>query len=141
MIVDGRYEFVGSDLGKANKNIEKAEKDVKRVVELNAKDSTIDVVIAGLPDHNDATVYLAIAEGGLSSNVAGGENQGHKLEHSSVVRELKMAGRVAKSEKEFKSTVSFDLKPEYKKDQVSLVVFVQENDERGVIAVGKIAAK
>ena len=101
----------------------------------------LDTSITELPDHSDATVYLAIAESSLSSNVAAGENQGHKLEHSSVVRELKLVGTIAKGQKEFKSSVSFDLKPEYKSDQVSLVVFVQENEGRGVIAVGKVAAK
>ena len=141
MVVDGRYEFVGSDLGKANKTVEKAEKLAKGIVELSSKDSKLDISITELPDHNDATVYLAVAESGLSSNVAGGENQGHKLEHSSVVRELNPVGMITKSQNEFKSSVSFDLKPEYKSDQVSLVVFVQENEGRGVVAVGKIAAK
>ncbi|HEV8591199.1 MAG TPA: DUF1223 domain-containing protein [Pyrinomonadaceae bacterium] len=141
MVVDGRYEFVGSDLGKANKTVEKAEKTAKGIVELSTKDSKLNVSITGIPDHNDATVYLAIAESGLSSNVAGGENQGHKLEHSSVVRELNPVGMITKSQNEFKSSVSFDLKSEYKTDQVSLVVFVQENGSRGIVAVGKIAAQ
>lgn len=141
MVVDGRYEFVGSDLGEANKAVAKAENVAKGVVQLKVVDSKLDISITGMPNHSDATVYLGIAESGLSSNVAGGENHGHKLEHSSVVRELKTVGMINKSQNEFKSSVSFDLKPEYKSDQVSLVVFVQENEGRGIIAVGKVAAK
>ncbi len=42
--------------------------------------------------HADSTIYLAVTEGKLTSNIGGGENSGSKLEHASVVRLLNPMG-------------------------------------------------
>ena len=79
MVVDGYSEFIGSDLGKANKAIAKAVTISKGRAAVLISANKISVTIAGLPNHKDATVYLVVAENGLSTNVGGGENQGRNL--------------------------------------------------------------
>ncbi|MEO8572782.1 MAG: DUF1223 domain-containing protein [Pyrinomonadaceae bacterium] len=89
MIVDGESEFVGSDSGKAAKAIANGAGSAKAVVEIAAEGDQLTVKIARAPKHEDATIFVAIAEDAISSRVERGENAGSTLEHVSVVRELK----------------------------------------------------
>jgi hypothetical protein len=99
MIVDGRIQFVGSNLGDASKAILEAAKTPKAKIETVLDGDVLKIKISDAPKHEDASVYLAVAENNLASNVKRGENAGKNLAHTSVVRELRPIGKLeAKSD-------------------------------------------
>lgn len=141
MIVDGKIEFVGSDPEKARKAITEAAKTQKAKIEIVRNNEQITVKITGLPEQEPSSVFLAIAEDNLFSNVARGENSGKRLEHQSVVRELKSIGLIKPGEKSFEIETILSIDPSWKKENLKIIVFVQENESRKILGVGKITLK
>ena len=140
MVVDGRAEFIGNDTGTAAKKISQAAADQKGTITATLSGDTVNVSIQNLPEHHPATVFLALAEDSLNSEIKGGENGGQTMVHSSVVRSLSTLGLIEKgtSSIEMKGTVPViaDTKPENSR----LVLFVQDNVSRRILAVGYIKA-
>ncbi len=136
MVVDGKSEFVGSDLEEAEKAIRKAVKRKKAKIGLAVNEDRLKVSVRGIPvKHTGSTVYMAIAEDDLSSDVTRGENAGRNLTHLSVVRKLQALGRVEEKNTEFKGDFSLQISPEWKKGNLNLIVFLQENQTRAVLGV------
>lgn len=135
MVVDGTFEFVGTNLQKANQSINQAVKIAKAKIELEKGEETLKVKISDIPKHTDATVYLAIAEDNLASNVKKGENSGVKLEHISVVRELRLVGSLPAASQTFNAEHPFQVQSDWKKENLKLVVFIQEIQSRRIIGV------
>lgn len=138
MIVDGSVQFTGGDGNRATKEILDAAKKPKAAIELLIDGEKLKVKIPKLPEHEDASVFLAIAEDNLATNVRRGENSGKTLEHVSVVRELKSIGNVAEQEKSFETETVFQTPPDWKKENLKLVVFVQGNQNRKIYGVSRI---
>ncbi|CAN5223778.1 hypothetical protein BH10ACI1_BH10ACI1_06230 [soil metagenome] len=138
MIVDGKWEFVGNDSGKATKTIQEASKIVKFAVQATFASNLLKIKIPELTAHEDATVFLAIAEDNLKSEVSRGENSGRTLEHISVVRELKTVGRITATENSFETEVPFQKQATWKQENLKFVVFVQENKSRKIIGLIKV---
>jgi hypothetical protein len=139
MIVDGRTEFTGSDLGKAAKAVTEAAQNQKAKIEITRREDKINVKIADVPVHENSNIFLAIAEDRLASNVTRGENSGKRLEHQSVVRELKSIGTLKTQEKSAELETILTLSPNWKKENLKIIVFVQENESRKILGVGRIA--
>ncbi len=136
MIVDGHTQFVGSNLGEAGKAITEAAKSPKANIEAAFNnENTLQIKIFAVPKHEAATVFLAIAEDNLSSKVKRGENTGKNLEHISVVRELKAIGKIEANSDRFEQEAAFTLKPEWKKENLKYVIFVQENESRRILGI------
>ena len=140
MVVDGQTEFVGSNMSNANKAITDSAKNVKATVELQRVENNLKVKIADIPKHENATIFLAIAEDNLSSNVTRGENSGKKLAHTSVVRELKSIGVVTAQQNSFTTEAAVQIQPDWKKENLKFVVFVQENGSRKILGVNRTGA-
>jgi len=138
MIVDGQKEFTGSDLGKAAKTITEAAKSPKGKVEITRRGDKIIIKLADLPEHAEANVFLAIAEDNLLTKVGRGENSGKTLEHLSVVRELKSVRAVKPAEKSLEIETGLTLGENWKKENLKIIVFVQENESRKILGVGRI---
>ncbi len=137
MVVDGRSEFVGSDRSQAIAEISRASRTPKPAISAVARSSgasevLVEIRIEGVAEPAD--VYLAITENNLSSNVARGENQGHKLAHTAVVRKLELIGR-SPAAGSFSSDRSVRLARDWKRDDLHVVVFVQSNKTRNVLGV------
>jgi hypothetical protein len=139
MVVDGSFQFAGGNTNEATKSILDASKEAKAGVELAIDADKLKVKIPVLPEHENATVFLAIAEDNLISSVKRGENSGKTLEHVSVVRELKSIGSVAAQDKSFATEAVFQLQPGWKKENLKLVVFVQGNQNRKIYGVNRIS--
>ena len=137
IVVDGSNEFVGSNRAKANEVIGARAAEPKGLIELNFAANKVGVSISELGSHSDATVYLAVAESKLFTNVGGGENRGEKLEHTSVVRDLIAVGKVKGGESTFRSETAAPQNSEWKTENVKYVVFVQQNNDKKVLAVGQ----
>jgi hypothetical protein len=138
MIVDGRNEFVGSNLAKISLAMNAAPKNEKGKIELDfTKESNLKIKFSELPAHKDASINVAIAEDNLSTDVKRGENGGRKLEHDSVVRELKSIGSITSDQKSFEIETQLEFNAKWKRKDLRIVVFAQENASRKVIAVGQ----
>jgi len=139
MIVDGRAEFVGSNGGRATDEILKATDNAKAPVAIVVEGGKVKVKIDGTANHGESTVYAAIAEDGISSRVERGENSGMTLEHVSVVHELKTLGSLAAGATTFDGTLDVPTSPDWKPENLKVVVFIQENEGRKIIGVGRKA--
>jgi hypothetical protein len=154
MIIDGQTEFNGSAMNKALEAIAKAARSPKADVRIvipetkTQKDNQeirFNVSVKNVPpiDRGDvAEVILALTEDKLSSNVARGENSGRKLAHTAVVREMRALGRVDPATKTFDSEKTMAIADGWKRDDLRVVVFVQERANRRVLgaAVLNLAA-
>lgn len=137
MVVDGESAFVGSDETAARQAIARASQSPKARVEVMLKqDSLKEIVLttrvselAEADAKGKPEVLLAITESGLTSDVKRGENQGRKLSHVAVVRELRVVGKVGDNGR-FEKEVSVPLASEWKRENLTAVVFVQEPGRR-----------
>ncbi|MDQ3321229.1 MAG: DUF1223 domain-containing protein [Acidobacteriota bacterium] len=141
MVVDGQTAFIGSHLDKAQKAISEATKTPKAKIELIQNQDKLKIKITDAPAHENATIFLAIAEDDLASGVRGGENSGRKLAHTSVVRELKSLGLLTAEQTNLEMETAIQLQPNWKKENLSLVVFLQENQKRKIFGAVKIKAE
>jgi len=137
MVVDGQTQFVGSNLGTAQKAISEAAKTSKTNIEFSVTEDKLKVKISDLPAGENSYVWLAIAEDDLKTSVKRGENSGKTLDHVSVVREMKLLGNLASTDKTFETEVAFKLSPDWKKENVKFVAFVQGEKTKRVFAVNK----
>jgi hypothetical protein len=154
MIVDGQAEFNGSAMNKAIEAIAKAARSPKADVRIAIPETNtqkddqkvrLNIRVKNLPpvDQGDvAEVILALTEDKLSSNVTRGENSGRKLTHTAVVREMRALGRVDPATKTFDSEKTMAIADGWKRDDLRVVVFVQERVQRRMLgaAVLNLAA-
>jgi hypothetical protein len=137
MIVDGQQQFVGSDERRAHAAIVKAAKEMRARVELqltSTKELSVNIIdLPPLTQDDTAEVLLAVTESNLSSEVPRGENAGRSLKHTAVVRQLQTIGEVASGAKKFNANVALPADTRWRKDNLRIVVFIQERGTRRVL--------
>jgi|SRR5579859_4687032 len=141
MVVDGRVEFVGSAQNKARNAIAEAAKEAKVEVAISDVKFAGEKLQAGVqvkmfpaPLSHAATVWVAVTESGLHSNVKAGENAGEDLHHASVVRSLRKAGEAdSRGEIAYSGKQELQLDPAWKRENLRLVVFVQDSKSRHIL--------
>jgi hypothetical protein len=138
MVVDGNRQFVGGNLGEAQKAVTEAVKSPKAEIELAVSDDKLKVKISNLPAHSFANVFLAIAENDLSTDVKRGENGGKILTHTAVVRNFKTIGSITAEDKGFETETIFQTPAAWKRKNLKLVVFVQEEEKSKIIGVSQV---
>jgi len=142
MVVDGRFEFVGSDERRAIQAVENSSREEKIAVSLSSihlepnRVLALHIDAAQLPSSSttkSANVLLAIADESDESHVSGGENGGRTLKHIAVVRSLAQVGSVNQSEK-----LSRDIKVNlgHEREHMRLIAFVQEEKTGRVWGIG-----
>ena len=153
MVVDGKSQFVGSDIDKARDSIAKAAESPKASVHISRTnsmtgDKPADVSIQirvdnlGAVDSRNAQVILAVTEGKLSSNVTDGENAGHKLLHSSVVRNLSVVGQIdGGGKKDFNATTLISIDKKWNKENLRAIVFLQDKSSHQVLGASALNLK
>ena len=91
------------------------------------------------PGTHDADILLGVTEGGLVTPVRGGENNGHALRHTAVVRSLTRVGRVdARQPGEFSATAQLYLKDQWNRTNVKLVLIVQDRTTRRILGAASV---
>ena len=126
MVVDGDFQFVGSNRERANQAFEKARalpKVMVRISSLKVENGNLraHVETGALPSQGEVFVALALEH--AQSQVLHGENGGHRLEHVAVARNLVSVGKAAKGER-FSKDVSLPLNAPGQPYRV--IAFVQE---------------
>lgn len=138
-VVNGRYQFVGSQRKTLAETVAKAAQAPHATVTLaRAADGTLNVQVSNLPAGTQAaTVQLALTETGLSSHVGRGENSGRLLHHAAVVRALRPLGAVA-ADGTFTASAPLNLAAGWNPANLKAVVLVQETASRHVVGVGTL---
>lgn len=148
MVVDGKSQFVGSDERKAEFEIEKAAARAETNVTITcgkvAKNRTqrfhVSVgQLAGNTRGDVAEVWLAVTEEGLHTPVTRGENAGHVLYHSAVLRSLRKIG-VANARGEsaaFVGDARVKFNSHWDQKNLHVVVFVQEKKGRKILGAAE----
>jgi hypothetical protein len=141
MVVNGQAEFVGSDEGRARREIVKAGGEPKAKVELARANDEVSIKVSELPaPARGADVILAVTETRLDTDVRSGENGGHKLRHTGVVRSLSTVGRVDAKSGIFAGQAHYHLDPSWKRENVKLVVFLQDRASKKIWGAAAIPA-
>jgi hypothetical protein len=118
---------------------------VQENIEQTAKEEKTEVSVAkASADNNDAPkfevhvgnlrgasqdkadVWMAVTEDGLRSDVMAGENKGKTLEHAAIVRSLQKIGTTTANGAPFAANPQIKLKSNWKKENLRVVVFVQD---------------
>jgi hypothetical protein len=135
LIIDGSHEFIGSD----QRSIERALRDAAKTpkpalqVQVTSGDGVVNVAASGPGTaEKDGELWFALTEDHLSVDVKRGENANRTLKHSGVVRILQSAGNTDVSSKK----LSFKLAPEWRRENVRVVAFVQSRKDRRILSVG-----
>ncbi len=137
MVVNGQYEFVGSNRSKWNALFSKLKnKEKSYAIEINEIASLGNELVIKVSSTNSQRVKLnlAIVERGLSQHVTRGENRGRRLFHDNVVRSYatrQFDGRT----NQFKLAVpsSLDIK------KSSLIVYAQLESTWEIVGAEKIS--
>lgn len=138
-VVNGQYEFVGSQQRTLAQTVAKAALAPRATVALaRAAGGALSVQVSHLPAGTKAaSVELALTETGLSSQVGRGENSGRLLRHAAVVRSLRTLGPVG-ADGTFTSSVPLNLNANWKTSNLRAVVLVQETGSHHVVGVGSL---
>jgi hypothetical protein len=147
IVIDGRYEAVGSDVAAVRAAIVKAAAAQKVGVRVAASpegDGQIRVRVAldpppgyRLPERAD--VVVALAEDGITDDVTRGENSGRRLTHSAVVHSLTSIGSIAGPDATFTADTTLSRGRRWKLDALRVVGFLQARDSRTILGAGSAA--
>ena len=148
MVVDGRMQFVGSQRMLAEHALERAAQVPKVAIELDILDepeggparvgiSLLDMAPVRLEEH--LVLWVAVTEVGLETAVTRGENAMRRLRHAAVVRSLEpVATLTAPHPDDFTTVAELTLAPDWHRDRVRVVAFVQERESRHIRGAARI---
>lgn len=138
MIVDGRSEFSGNNMAKAQKAILDAMKTPKATIEAVPTANKLIVKISDVPAHEIATVFLAVTENNLASKRKGARKSGADGRQTSIVRTLSSLGMLAAEQTNLELETALQIQGDWKKENLKIVVFVQENASRKVLGATRV---
>ncbi|MBS1799199.1 MAG: DUF1223 domain-containing protein [Acidobacteria bacterium] len=145
MVVDGSFQFTGNDPSKALTSIAKAAESPKIPLDLAAPTmdgkhvaSSVSTSSKDPLPHDD--LYAALVDLTDSTDVKGGENGGHHLDHVNVVRTFQ---RIGKLQDLAKGPVPFRISApsEESASHMNLIVFAQISDQGAIRGVATVPAQ
>ena len=144
MVIDGRWQLIGSDRTAALDAIRRAAARPKIDVKASAARQGAEILVhasiaaATGATRPDADVLVAITEDGLVSNVLAGENGGRRLAHAAVTRYLGKGRRLNAGdagEVDFRVPVQ----PAWRLDRSKIVVLVQSPRNLALLGAASVA--
>jgi len=141
IVVNGGKEVLGSDSRAVQEAIRAAAKEPHAEVAISmTSPQTVSFRVAKLPPgSHEADILLGVAESGLMTPVLGGENSGHQLRHAGVVRSLTSVGRLdPKRPGEYTATAQLNLRPDWNRSNLKLVLFVQDRTTRRILGAASV---
>lgn len=151
LVVDGQYQFLGSNPREAVVEISEAMRAEKTEVSIapaseDAKNERFHVSVgklAGDTEGDAAEVWLAVTEDGLHSSVSRGENAGRELKHISTLRWLHKIGVASDKTAQFSyagdPVVKFN--SHWNRENVHVTVFVQKKKSHQIIGAASTKIK
>jgi len=144
IVIDGRFEVVGSDLGAIRGAIAKAAGIRKAAVDITAspiEDEQVQVRVhvdaaAGVDLRERAYVLVGLTQDRAVNDVRRGENSGRRLRHSAVVRSLVALDSMAAGDRTFTAATSLPIAPEWAGHDLRVVGLVQEQQSRHIVGAG-----
>jgi hypothetical protein len=136
VVVNGQAQVLGSDENAVRAAIRAAAQGPRATVALRVAglDSASCQVRGFPPGTQTADVLLAVTESSLVTFVSGGENNGSRLRQSAVVRSLHTLARLdAKKGGVYSADVRLNLRPDWNRQNLKLVLFVQDRSSRRII--------
>jgi hypothetical protein len=142
-VVDGIDAMVGTDVDAARKAIDRARTRPHGAIALAIDGSAssalaLSIDISGLPpiqSGDRADLVVAVVEDHLQTDVKKGENRGRVLTHAAVARQWITVSEITGSSQTAHAEVK--LKPEWRREHLAVVAFVQERASRHVLAVAR----
>ena len=139
LVIDGTNELVGSDEAALKLVLAKTGRDPKPFLQVDlggaGRDTEVAISGPGLTAGNEsAELMLAVTEDDLVVDVKRGENASRTLHHSGVVRFLHSVGAIDPSKTSMSATVA--IQPEWKRDKLRIVAFVQAKTTRRILSIG-----
>ena len=138
-VVNGKYEFVGSDKNEIVNTVEEQLKSkLSEIINLNVSGNSegnieVKFSITGNTSANDQMVLLLV-EKAATTNVKRGENRGRTLHHINIVRKMIVTSTFSKEGAE-----NFTLPSELKKENAFITAFTQNKKTGAVAGVAKAA--
>ena len=152
MVVDGRYQFVGSERVDVLDAIAAAARQPKANVSLTVSLSAAEkgarvlaFMVGGrdIPENVEPErieVVLAIIEDGLVSDVSRGENRGKLLRHRGVTRHFAAIGKISRGGASgFSREGSIALDPSWRLENLKAVVFLQVRTSRRIVGASLVS--
>jgi hypothetical protein len=138
LVVDGRDSFVGSREGHAQDVIADAAKRPKASVSLTTHENkgtrSLSIAFGALPSGAGASdLVIAITDRHAQVNVTGGENGGRALDHTAIVKSLRVLGAVTPAGGSFEVAVD----PAWNTKRA--VVFLQDRSSHAILGVATIS--
>lgn len=136
MVVDGGAQFSGSDSARAQAEIRKAAQGPKAAMALAMRSAdVVHLQVSGVPQGvRNVDLFLAITETGLETIPRAGENSGHRLRHTGVVRHLSSVGHFdPKKSNTYTADAKITLNQEWLRQNVQFVLFAQDRSTRKII--------
>jgi hypothetical protein len=140
MVINGQTQIIGSDWDSANKAIRAAAQLPRAVVNISARGADgAAYEVRSLPAATrTADIFFAIAESGVESSVSGGENGGHRLRHTGVVRSLHTLGTLDAKKGASSGEVRLNIRQQWTRRNLKLVLFVQDRDTRRILGASSV---
>jgi hypothetical protein len=141
MVIDGRTELNGGDESSAKRAIADAAKheaaDINLQLRKNAAgDLSAAYNVSEAAAKHDAELVLLVTEANLETEVKAGENNGHSLRHTGVVRWWKKFD-IGKTSANGSAPIKLD--PSWKPADIRVIAYLQEKNSRHII--GAAAAR
>jgi hypothetical protein len=134
-VIDGTSQVVGNSASKLQAAIQQARRQKKIPLRLAATrdEKGIHVNLRALKTApRNAEVYFALAEDSVTSKVSAGENSGHMLTHTAVVRSLTKAGKFSAAGE---SGITLDLKTSSRwGSRIRVIALVTDHDGGRILA-------
>jgi len=143
LVIDGRLQMVGSDHPAIQRAIDQAAQARKSTVAVQARadahDLRVEIAVAvpeGVAIKDTTELVVAITENKLATDVRRGENGGRILKHDAVVRSLQTVGVMPAQERTWRTGVSIPVGPEWHRENVRTLAFLQERASRRIVGGG-----
>jgi hypothetical protein len=142
-VVNGSKEVLGSDSGALSRAIRDASNAPRAIVEIHSSTQGHDAIslkVGKLPaGSHQVDVFLAIAESEIETNVAAGENSGHKLHHAAVVRSISRLAILDPSKPgEYTADARLNLKDDWKRANTKVVILVQDRQTKKIVGAASM---
>ena len=122
VVVDGHIDVLGNDQHSLERAIQRAA-SAPKTAQVALQWASPDVLNISVNNAKNGRILLAVTEDDLTTQVKGGENGGHTLRHSAVVRELRVLGKVTNGS--YSNAVKMNWQPDWNRANSRAIVFVQ----------------